>query len=73
MNNFEKPVNPVEQAFNKAKSLNPELTREEWQKNRSEALAKANAGGSDLYEFGGQIMTEKPTAEDLGEIEEALH
>jgi hypothetical protein len=73
MHNFEKPVNPLEQAFNKAKSLNPELTREEWQKNRDEALAKSSSNGTDLYEFRGQIMTEKPTGQDLEEIEEALH
>ncbi len=58
--------------FEKAKEANPELTAEQFEEARKAALDAHNAGPKEMFEDGGQVMTEKPDEQTRGEIRENL-
>lgn len=56
--------------FNKAKSMNENLTREQWEAKRQESLARASTLPHELTDIGGVLMQEKPNADELAEMTE---
>lgn len=58
--------------FDKAKAANPDLTPEQFEEQRAAALSAHNAEPKEMFEDGGQVMSERPDEQTREEIRENL-